>query len=79
MVGVVGALVLVYQLAGVMVRVGEWSWMANRSGCESRSRNACLALSVVPSSTGLVESRVNLPGPPGKPEYFQMTDSGSVP
>jgi hypothetical protein len=39
-------------------------------------------LSVVrsaPSSSGPVESAVNLPGPPGKPEYFSMTDSGSVP
>jgi hypothetical protein len=26
-----------------------------------------------------VESAVNLPGPPGKPEYFLMTDSGLVP
>lgn len=25
---------------------------------------------VVPSSSGLVESVVNLPGPPGKPEYL---------
>ena len=29
-----------------------------------------------PSSSGLVESAVNLPGPPGKPEYSLMTDSG---
>ena len=39
-------------------------------------------LSVVyeyPSSSGPVESAVNLPGPPGKPEYFPMTDSGLVP
>jgi hypothetical protein len=32
-----------------------------------------------PSSSGLVESAVNLPGPPGKPEYFLVTDSGRVP
>jgi hypothetical protein len=32
-----------------------------------------------PSSSGPVESAVNRPGPPGKPEYFLMTDSGSVP
>ena len=32
-----------------------------------------------PSSSGLVESAVNLPGPSGKPEYFPMTDSGLVP
>lgn len=32
-----------------------------------------------PSSSGLVESAVNLPGPPGKPKYFLVTDSGLVP
>ena len=34
---------------------------------------------VFPSSAGLVESRVNLPGPPGKAEYFLVTDSARVP
>jgi hypothetical protein len=34
---------------------------------------------VFPSSTGPVKSRVNLPGPPGKPKYFLVTDSGLVP
>lgn len=29
----------------------------------------CVVLCVFPSSSGLVESAVNLPGPPGKPEY----------
>jgi hypothetical protein len=33
----------------------------------------------VPSSSELVEFAVNLPGPPGKPKYFLMTDSGLVP
>ncbi len=32
-----------------------------------------------PSSSGPVKSAVNLPGPPGKPEYFLVTDSGQVP
>jgi hypothetical protein len=32
-----------------------------------------------PSSSGPVKSAVNLPGPPGKPKYFSMTDSGLVP
>jgi hypothetical protein len=32
-----------------------------------------------PSSSGPVESAVNLPGPPGKPKYFSVTDSGLVP
>ena len=41
--------------------------------------NPMPALMVFPSSSGLVESAVNLPGPPGKPEYFSVTDSGLVP
>jgi hypothetical protein len=32
-----------------------------------------------PSSTLLLEWRVNLAGPPAKPKYFLMTDSGQVP
>ena len=32
-----------------------------------------------PSSGGLLKSAVNLPGPPGKPKYFLVTDSGRVP
>ena len=41
---------------------------------------ACRVVVIVcPSSSGLVESAVNLPGPPGKPEYFLVTDSGQVP
>ena len=35
--------------------------------------------SVFPSSTGLLKSRVNLAGPPAKPKYFLVTDSGLVP
>jgi hypothetical protein len=34
---------------------------------------------VSPSSSELVEFAVNLPGPPGKPKYSLMTDSGLVP
>ena len=34
---------------------------------------------VSPSSSELVEFAVNLPGPPGKPKYSLMTDSGRVP
>ena len=41
--------------------------------------NMCSAVAVSPSSSGLVESAVNLPGPPGKPEYCPVTDSGLVP
>ena len=41
--------------------------------------NPTPAFMVFPSSSGPVESAVNLPGPPGKPEYLLMTDSGLVP
>ena len=41
--------------------------------------NTSSAVAVSPSSSGPVESAVNLPGPPGKPEYFSVTDSGLVP
>ena len=33
----------------------------------------------IPSSSELVEFAVNLPGPPGKPKYSLVTDSGLVP
>ena len=41
--------------------------------------NPAPALYHHPSSSGPVKSAVNLPGPPGKPKYFSMTDSGLVP
>jgi hypothetical protein len=53
-----------------------WSAVAGESPV---GENMCSAVAVSPSSSGLVESAVNLPGPPGKPEYFLMTDSGLVP
>ena len=43
------------------------------------TENMLPAVAVSPSSSGPVESAVNLPGPPGKPEYFSVTDSGLVP
>ena len=64
-----------------------------RKGCVSRSglgwpavdgespvtENSMASVGLFPSSSGPVESAVNLPGPPGKPEYFPVTDSGLVP
>ena len=38
--------------------------------------NMTTSVMLSPSSSGPVESAVNLPGPPGKPEYSLMTDSG---
>ena len=43
------------------------------------TENMCSVVAGSPSSSGPVESAVNLPGPPGKPEYFPVTDSGLVP
>ena len=41
--------------------------------------NLTASVKLSPSSSGPVESAVNLPGPPGKPEYCPVTDSGLVP
>ena len=43
------------------------------------SESIAAFVGLFPSSSGPVESAVNLPGPPGKPKYFSMTDSGLVP
>ena len=43
------------------------------------TENSVAFVDLFPSSSGPVESAVNLPGPPGKPEYFPVTDSGLVP
>ena len=43
------------------------------------TENIMASVGLFPSSSGPVESAVNLPGPPGKPEYFPVTDSGLVP
>ena len=53
-----------------------WSAVAGESPV---GENTFSAVTVSPSSSGPVESAVNLPGPPGKPEYFPVTDSGRVP
>jgi hypothetical protein len=69
------------------ISAGEQQCVVSRSGLgwsavdgESPVGENCMpVLYRYPSSSGLVESAVNLPGPPGKPEYFLMTDSGLVP
>ena len=53
-----------------------WSAVAGESPVDE---NMFSVVEVSPSSSGPVESAVNLPGPPGKPEYFPVTDSGLVP
>ena len=72
---------------------GPPAWPAVIKQCVSRSglgwpavegespvgENSMAFVELSPSSSGPVESAVNLPGPPGKPEYFPVTDSGLVP
>ena len=41
--------------------------------------NIMTVVSGYPSSSGPVKSAVNLSGPPDKPEYSLVTDSGQVP
>ena len=64
----------------IKVRVSRsglgWSAVAGESPVDE---NMFSVVTVSPSSSGPVESAVNLPGPPGKPEYFPVTDSGLVP
>ena len=60
--------------------LGEVAWDGLSVEGESPvTENMLSAVAVSPSSSGPVESAVNLPGPPGKPEYFSVTDSGLVP
>jgi hypothetical protein len=61
----------------VLVEVA-WDGLS-REGESPVDKNIASAVTVSPSSSGPVESAVNLPGPPGKPEYFPVTDSGLVP
>jgi hypothetical protein len=69
------------------VRAAVRKWCVSRSGLgwsagvgESPvGENTSSVVAVSPSSSGPVESAVNRPGPPGKPEYFPVTDSGLVP
>ena len=57
--------------------LGEVAWDGLSVEGESPvTENMLSAVAVSPSSSGPVESAVNLPGPPGKPEYFSVTDSG---
>jgi hypothetical protein len=62
------------------VVLGEVVWDGLSGEGESPvTENITAFVKLSPSSSGPVESAVNLPGPPGKPEYFSVTDSGLVP
>jgi len=65
---------------GMCVVLAEDFWKGSPEWVRVPYAKTCVAVwMVVPSSSGLVESAVNLPGPPGKPEYSLVTDSGRVP
>ena len=66
------------QSESVVVSESGLGWSAIDGESPVRE-NPAPALYQLPSSSGPVESAVNLPGPPGKPKYFSMTDSGLVP
>ena len=66
------------QSESVVVSGSGLGWSA-ADGESPVRENPAPALYQFPSSSGPVESAVNLPGPPGKPKYFSMTDSGLVP
>jgi hypothetical protein len=53
--------------------------MVRHRGCDPRRRNVVNSIKKHPSSTGPEKSRVNLAGPPAKPKYSLVTDSGQVP
>ena len=58
-------------------RISLGYWTGDR---ESRvDENRASFLVVFPSSSELVEFAVNLAGPPAKPKYSLVTDSGLVP
>ena len=69
------------------VRAGVINRCVSRSGLgwsvvEGESpvgENMAAPVREFPSSSGPVESAVNLSGPPDKPEYSLVTDSGLVP
>lgn len=78
--GVVGSVVLSPPWRAAVVRKDGVSrtglgWSAV-DGESPVGENMVSAGAGAPSSSGPVESAVNLPGPPGKPEYYLMTDSG---
>jgi hypothetical protein len=63
---------------GVVLAEGRWNGPPERVRAPY-AKTLRAAWVAFPSSSELVEFAVNLPGPPGKPKYFLVTDSGRVP
>ena len=78
MCGVVGMMRLVLpdrRAVECVVNRSGLGWSAV-DGESPVGENSILSCVVPPSSSGPVKSAVNLPGPPGKPKYYLVTDSG---
>jgi hypothetical protein len=81
-VGVVGPVLTCLPVGRGVINHASSRTVCERPAGEGKSPvgDRCVApLMVFPSSAGPVKSRVNLPGPPGKAEYFLVTDSARVP
>ena len=61
-------------MCGVSGRLLGWVAVVGESPVRENISHMLRAMS--PSSSALVECAVNLPGPPGKPKYYLVTDSG---
>ena len=57
----------------------EGLWKGSPERVRAPYTKACRLPSLFPSSTEPVKFGVNLAGPPAKPEYSLVTDSGQVP
>jgi hypothetical protein len=61
------------------VSLGEGLWKGSPERVRAPYTKTCCLPSCIPSSTEPVKFGVNLAGPPAKPEYSLVTDSGQVP
>ena len=57
----------------------EGLWKGSPQRVRAPYTKTCGLPGFIPSSTEPVEFGVNLAGPPAKPKYFLVTDSGQVP
>ena len=81
MVGVVGQFSILCRGCRESEKTGlvEGLWKGSPQRVRAPYTKTRVLPSVFPSSTEPVEFGVNLAGPPAKPKYFLVTDSGQVP
>ena len=81
-VGVVGVLLSGLPAGRVVIKTGVSRTELEKPAVVGDSpvgENTGSALHCFPSSSELVKFAVNLAGPPAKPKYYLVTDSGQVP